>query len=110
MKKVIAIIVCILLLVTGCSNSSEVAVPNAKAAKEVAQAVFDGMEKDEVTKNFIFDEVSYDSEKEAWVVVFWNDFSKPGPYSTGAIYITIREKDGKVLSVFDGELINGSPA
>lgn len=112
MKKVIAIILCILLLVTGCSNSSEVAVPNAKVAKEVAQAVFDGMEKDEVTNTFVIDGVFYDAEQEAWVVEFWHDLSSDyeGPMSTGSVYITIRRMDGEVLSVFRGELIDGSPA
>lgn len=110
MRKNIIVVLCLVLLLTGCNNSS-VAVPNKKTAKAVAQAVFDEMEKDEVTKNFVFDEVFYDEEKEAWVVVYWNDFSKPGPYSTGAIYITIRKEDAQVINIFYGELMpDGSPA
>ena len=112
MKRVIACLLCILLLVTGCGNHSKAAVPNKKAAKAAAQAVFDGMEKDAVTKTFVIDHVTYDKEQEAWVVEFWHDFSSDyqGPWSTGAVYITIRKSDGKVLSIFVGELIDGSPA
>ena len=112
MKRVIACLLCILLLVTGCGNASDAAVPNKKSAKAAAQAVFDSMEKDAVKKTFVIDHVTYDKEQEAWVVQFWHDFSLDyqGPWSTGAVYITIRKSDGKVLSIFVGELIDGSPA
>ena len=110
-KKAILAILSVLLLVTGCSKDPSVAVPNKKTAVAIAQAYFDEMEKDEYTENFVLDEVTYNTEKEAWVVVFWNDFSKPGPYSTGALYITIRESDAEIISVFCGELMpDGSPA
>ena len=112
MKRVIVALLCILLLATGCSKSSQVAVPNAKAAKEVAQTIFDDMEKDEVTKTFVIDKVFYNGEEEAWVVVFWHDSSQniAEPMSTGSICITIREKDGQVLNISHGELIDGAPA
>ena len=112
MKKVIVVILCFLLLVTGCGNASEAAVPNAKVAKEVAQAIFDSMEKDEIEQTFVIDNVTYDKAQAAWVVEFWHDLSSNynGPVSTGSVYITIRESDGKVLSIFRGELIDGLPA
>ena len=112
MKRAIVVVLCVLLLFTGCSTSSQAAVPNATPAKAGAQVVFDGMEKDEVTTTFVINGVFYDSEQEAWVVQFWHDLSSDyqGPMSTGSVCITIREKDGEVLSVFHGELIDGSPA
>ena len=112
MKRLIACLLCVLLLLTGCGNASEAAVPNKKAAKAAAQAVFDTMEKDEITKTFVIDHVTYDKAQGAWVVEFWHDRfgNYRGPVSTGSVYITIREADGKVLSIFYGELIDGSPA
>ena len=126
MGKAILVLLCVLLLVTGCSKSpypedgfifkadpeptqdwdvSFVAVPNQEMAIAVAQSVFDVIEKDEITETFAVRDVLYDEESEAWVVVFWHDLSKAdsGPVSTGSIYITIREKDAKLLSVFFGE-------
>ena len=112
MRKIFVILLCVLLLLTGCSKASTVAIPDAEAAKAIAQAYFDEMEKDEVLETFVIDDVFYDGEKEAWVVVFWHDLSSdiPKVISTGSLYITIGEAAGDILDVFYGELIDGMPA
>lgn len=77
------------------------AVPNEKVALEIAQAIFNEMDKSEETQEYVPQSIFYDEQDEIWIVSFWkesNEITLGGDCS-----IAIQKVDGKVLRIWFGE-------
>lgn len=77
------------------------AVPNKKAALEIAQAIFNGMDKSEETQEYVPQSIFYDEQDEIWIVSFWKDSNEIT--LGGDCSIAIQKADGKVLRIWFGE-------
>lgn len=77
------------------------AVPNEHVALEIAQAIFNGMDKSKEVQEYVPQSVFYDEQCEIWIVSFWKGSDKiiPG----GDCSIAIQKADGKVLRIWFGE-------
>lgn len=77
------------------------AVPNEKVALEIAQAIFNEMDKSEEAQEYVPQSIFYDEQDEIWIVSFWkesNEITLGGDCS-----IAIQKVDGKVLRIWFGE-------
>ena len=115
MKNTIIIILCILLLLSGCDtgpnesyviydaeqeNSQYCVIPNKDIACEVAEAIFKGIPQSSFAKDFKVQDIDFNISEGTWIVYFWEDVPEDGPAAAGsALYIVLRKKDGKVLSI-----------
>lgn len=79
----------------------KVAVPNKNVAIEIAQAIFNGMDKSGEMQKYIPQSIFYDEQDEIWIVSF-------GKESNEIILgedcsIAIQKADGKILRIWFGE-------
>ena len=115
MKNTIIIILCILLLLSGCDtgpnesyviydaeqeNSQYCVIPNKDIECEVAEAIFKGIPQSSFAKDFKVQDIDFNISEGTWIVYFWEDVPEDGPAAAGSdLYIVLRKKDGKVLSI-----------
>lgn len=77
------------------------AVPDKTVALEIAQAIFDGMDKNRDMQEYVPQSIFYDEQDEIWIVSFGkesNEITLGGDCS-----IAIQKADGKVLRIWFGE-------
>ena len=77
------------------------AVPNRKAALEIAQVIFNEMDKSEETQEYVPQSIFYDEKDEIWIVSFWKESNETT--LGGDCSIAIQKADGKVLRIWFGE-------
>lgn len=77
------------------------AVPNKNTALEIAQAIFNGMDKSEETQKYVPQSIFYDEQDEIWIVTFWKESNEI--ILGGDCSIAIQKADGKVLRIWFGE-------
>lgn len=76
-------------------------VPNEKVALEIAQSIFNGMDKSEEVQKYIPQTVFFDEQENIWIVSFWKEADEA--IVGGDCNIAIQKEDGKVLRIWFGE-------
>lgn len=127
MKKVVILLFCILLLLTGCSkaenqsfegsfragvlptkfwedekieDSPYCVIPNVDVAVKIATDIYENLPNNLKAQKFDAQSVFYDEEDAVWVVLFRKAYTESGPDFTGPCYaIALQKKDGKVLGI-----------
>lgn len=127
MKKVLLLILCLLLILTGCNkqpdtegdivfrsgiypskfwetdrieNSQYCIIPDMDTAVRVATEIYKGISMSPQMRAYTAQSVFYDEEDEVWIVLFRDELPASGPIATGPFYsIALQRKDGKVLSI-----------
>ena len=77
------------------------AVPNKEVALEIAQAIFNGIDKSEKVREYVPQSIFYDEQDEIWIVSFWKESDEIT--LGGDCSIAIQKSDGKVLRIWFGE-------
>lgn len=76
-------------------------IPDEQTAVSVATQIFNAMEKESYTDQFIAKSVFYDEQDSIWIVSFWE---KSNEMTLGNdCNIAMQKKDGKVLRIWFGE-------
>ena len=75
-------------------------VSDKETAVKIAEAIFSGMEKDEIEKNYVPQYIFFDEQNEIWIVSFWENNDV---IIGGSINIAIQKNDGKVLKIWYDE-------
>ena len=78
-----------------------VAIPDKETALEIAEAIFNGMDKSKDAQEYVPKSVFYDTQDEIWIISFWKDSDEIT--LGGDCSIAIQKKDGKVLRIWFGE-------
>lgn len=76
-------------------------VPNENTALEIAQAIFNGMDKSKEMQEYVPQSIFYDEESEIWIVSFGKESNEI--ILGGDCSIAIQKEDGKVLRIWFGE-------
>lgn len=81
-------------------------VPNKDVALQIANTIFDGMEKNSNTESLTANSIFYDEEDEVWIINFAipdNEAEDGSMIVGGDCNIAIQKKDGKILRIWFGE-------
>ena len=76
-------------------------IPDKDTALEIAQVIFNNMEKNLEACNYVPQTVFYDESEEVWIVSFWQDSNSMT--IGGDCNIAMQKQDGKVLRIWFGE-------
>lgn len=82
------------------------AVPDKETARYIAQAVLNGINKNNESNQFGTGSIFYDESDEIWIVTFFpsSDHLPEGVYMVGGdCSIAIQKSDGKILRIWSGE-------
>lgn len=80
-------------------------IPDEDTALKVAQAIFDGIEKNKIEQEYVPYSVFYDEQDEIWIVSFGENLDEFSDEIIvgGGCDIAMQKKDGKVLRIWFGE-------
>lgn len=76
-------------------------VPNKNVAIEIAQAIFNGMDKSEEAQKYVPQSIFYDEQDEIWIVSFGKESNEV--ILGGDCNIAIQKANGKILRIWFGE-------
>ena len=82
------------------------AVPDKETALYIAQAVFNGMGRNNEENQFDSGSIFYDESDEIWIVTFFpssNQLPEGVVIAGGGYSIAIQKSDGKILRIWSGE-------
>lgn len=78
-------------------------VPTKEIAISIAQAIFEGMENENLA-DYVVQSVFYDEVDHVWIVSFWPEQENPDEFIIGGdCSIALQQADGKVLRIWFGE-------
>lgn len=84
-----------------CGTYKEAVVADKETAIKIAEAIFNGMEKNKETQGYVAKSVFYDEYDEIWIVTFGKNSEEI--VLGGDCSIAMQKSDGKVLRIWFGE-------
>ena len=84
-------------------NLDRICIPNKDKAIKIACSIFENFQKEGEFKNYVVQEVLFDTQEKIWIVSFWAKHDETVIAVGGGLSIVLRADNAQVIKTISGE-------